>query len=448
MKEGMTTPFETRQQSYYTRELNRGLPSQEGGASAMVAALSTDGAGLGLNAGAAGLLADFGQSTQAVLAADGACRTLAFPDPSMRDPGARTGCGWWYVSDPTRQSIGALGSRRGPMNPTMDTTYGAGQWLWDPAEAAGYEALKRAGQVQSCPDLVNSGTSRYAWCPSTNMAVPIDPNSGSLLYPTQPRGDCPGGNLVLASAGVAACSPPTNSAAGYAPSAAAGCTDGNLSPQCLGNAFTGYGNPDPPAGLCPSSGLLGSTLLSGRYATDDNFNQVYGAMSRQFTLNAGTYATGQTTAAAAISASQALANFANTGPTGRARSAANALCYGSAFDPCSYTTADVGPFDLTCISQIATGQYGYTANAGLLALGDSYWNNATTFPNWGAVLTNLTWWKTVADNAPGPNNLANPLTSTSSADIQKAYQTQQQALFNVYGINLPTVNLSCAAPSS
>jgi hypothetical protein len=91
------------------------------------------------------------------------------------------------------------------------------------------------------------------------------------------------------------------------------------------------------------------------------------------------------------------------------------------------------------------GQYGYTANAGLLTLGDAYWNNATTFPNWGKVIEILIWWKTVADNAPGPNNLANPLTSTSSDDIQNAYDLQRGALNNVYGINLPAVNLTCSS---
>jgi hypothetical protein len=443
----MTTPFEARQQTYYTREINRGLPSQGGPAPGDVAAaVSTDNAGLG--AAAASFLADFGSSTQAVRAADAACRTLAFPDPSMRDPGARTGCGWWYTSDPTRQSIGALGTRRGPMNPTMDTTYGAGQWLWDPAEAAGYEALKRAGQVQSCPDLVNSGTSRYAWCPSTNMAVPIDPNSGNLLYPTQPRGDCPGGNLVLASAGVAACSNPTNSAANYTPpSAGSGCTDGSLTSACLTQAFTGLGNPEPPAGLCTTGGIIGLTLQSGgTLAGNPAFTTAFSALPpNQFTLNAQTYASGQTTMATVIADSQGLARFARTGPPSRAQSAANALCYGGQFNPCSYTTADTGPFDLSCIRQIAMGQYGYTANAGLLTLGDAYWNNATTFPNWGKVIEILIWWKTVADNAPGPNNLANPLTSTSSDDIQNAYDLQRGALNNVYGINLPAVNLTCSS---
>lgn len=442
----MTTPFETRQQTYYTREINRGLPTQSGIAPGDVAAaVTTDQAGLG--ASAASFLADFGESTQAVRTADGACRGLPYPSPAMRDPGARTGCGWWFVSDPTRQSIGALGTRHGPMNPTLDTTFGAGQWLWDPATAAGYEALKRAGQVRSCPDLVNSGTSRYAWCPSTNMAVPIDPVSGALLYPTQARGDCPGGTLVRATDGIGACSPPTHSAATYTPpSETGGCVDGNLSPDCAGRAFTGYGNPDPPGGLCTSSGLLGSTLLSGRYASNDSqFNQVYGAMSRQFTLNAGTYATGQTTVAAVIADSQALARFANSGSTGRAHAAANAICYGTAFDPCSYTTSDTGPFDLSCIRQVAMNTYGYSSNAGLLKLGDEYWNNSGTFPNWGKVLENLGWWKAVADVPPGPNNLSNPLTSVSSSGVQKAYELQRTGLSNVYGINVPDVNIACPA---
>ena len=447
----MTTPFETNQRTYYTREINRGLPYSGGdriAPSDVAAAVSTlQSLTGGLDAAAAGFLSDFGASTQAAQSADAACRTIAFPNAStLHDPAARTGCGWWYVSDPTKQSIGAYGTRRGPMNPAMDTTYGTGRWIWDPAEAAGYEMMKRASQVQSCPDLVNSGTTDYAWCTTTNMAIPIDANSGTPLYPTQPRGDCPGGALVMASQGVAACSPPTNSAAnyGYNQDNTSGCTEGNLSPQCVHTTLTGVNNPNAPGGLCNTSGYLATVLRSGNYASNDStFNQVYGVMSRQFTLNPGTYASGQTTAAAVVADSQALANFANTGPVGRSRNAAANLCYGTPFDPCSYTAADTGPFDISCITQIAINTYGYAANAGLVTIGASYWNNATTFPTWGDVLSNLNKWKLAADNPPGPNNLGNPLTSTAPADIQAAYEFQKLAIFNVYGVTLPDVTLTC-----
>jgi hypothetical protein len=289
------------------------------------------------------------------------------------------------------------------------------------------------------------------------MAVPIDANSGTPLYPKQPRGDCPGGALVMASQGVAACSPPTNSAAnyGYNQDNTSGCTDGNLSPQCVYASFTGVGNPAAPGGLCNTAGYLATVLRSGNYATNDStFNQVYGIMSRQFTLNPGTYATGQTTAAAVVADSQALANFANTGPAGRPRNAATNLCYGTPFDPCNYTTADTGPYDLACISQIAINTYGYATNASLLTLGDTYWNKGwlppsgtPTFATWGDVLNILQWWKTVADNPPGPNNTANLLISTSTVDIQNAYGLQRAAILNVYGVNLPEVSLTCTTSS-
>jgi hypothetical protein len=445
----MTTPFETRQQTYYTREINRGLPTQGGPAPGDVAAaVTTTQAGLG--ASAASFLADFGESTQAVRKADGVCRGLPYPSPAMRDPGARTGCGWWFVPDTTRQSIGALGTRRGPMNPMLDTIQGAGKWIWDPVEAEMAESLKRAGQVRSCPDLVNSGTDQYAWCPTTNMAVPIDPATGALRFPTSAAGDCPGGTLVRTSDGITACSQPTHSAAtyGYDDSNTTNCSgDGPLSPKCLYNAFTGASSVSGTPGLCSTAGTLAQALSSGQYATaDDSFNRTYAAMSRQFTLNAGTYATGKTTTAAVIADSQALANFANSGASGRARAAAESLCYGTPFDPCSYSPADAGPFDLSCIRTVAVQQFGYASSAGLLTLGDSYWNNSSTFKTWQDILNNLNYWKAVADNPPGPNNMANPLTSTSSADIQSAYTLQQNALRNVYGIILPQVTLTCVAP--
>jgi hypothetical protein len=89
---------------------------------------------------------------------------------------------------------------------------------------------------------------------------------------------------------------------------------------------------------------------------------------------------------------------------------------------------------------------GYAANAGLLTLGDSYWNNAQTFPTWQVVLNNLQWYKGAADVPPGPNSVNKPA-SASAADIQAAYNVQITALYDVYGISLPPVQMTCPPTS-
>jgi hypothetical protein len=203
------------------------------------------------------------------------------------------------------------------------------------------------------------------------------------------------------------------------------------------------------------AGTLATALSGNTYATgDDTFNRTYAVMSRQFTLNEGTYATGNTTQQQALTDINALADFANSGQAGRAVSAANALCYNATgFDPCSYTASDPVSFgttdDIACIRQYAmtTPTLLYAANAGLFQQPASYWSQ---FKTWGDVVSNLQWYKQVADNPPGPNNSNNQPASSSMQDIQNAYQIQRNAIFNVYGITLPVVELTCPpyTPSS
>lgn len=443
----MTTPFEAQQRLYYTRQINRGVPTVSAPSrDTLIAAVSTDNAGLGPTA--ASLLSDFGQGTQNILTADAACRSLVVPNPAMRDSGARTGCGWWFVADPTRRSTGALGTRRGPMSPTLDTAYGPGTWMWDPAEAEAAERLKRASTIPSCADVVNNGNPDYAWCQSTNRAVPVDPASGTVRYPTQSGGDCVG-TIVRVSDGVAACNPPppNSSAAGAAASSTSAlCTGSPLSPACLYSIIGGQGS------QCTVAGTLATALSGNTYATgDDTFNRTYAVMARQFTLNEGTYATGNTTQQQVLTDINNLAAFANnTQQSPLVTMAARKLCSDSTIDLCSsYGPSDVAQFDLECIRRYAISK-GFAANAGLLARGDSYWNDKTLLPNWQAIMDNVHWYKTVADTPPGPTNLLNQPKSSSADDIQTAYQVQRNAIFDVYGITLPTVELTCPpyTPSS
>jgi hypothetical protein len=161
-------------------------------------------------------------------------------------------------------------------------------------------------------------------------------------------------------------------------------------------------------------------------------------MSRQFSLQEGTYATGQTTQQQVLADVAALANFSNTQPPTRATAAAQNLCLGTYFDPCAYGPSDTGPFDIDCIRATATG-LGYAANAGIFNQPPSYW---TQFATWQDVLNDLQWFLNAANEPPGPNSVNQPK-SSSVADMQAAYQVQLNAMYNVYGITLPSVQMSC-----
>ena len=134
--------FEQSQQDYYLRQINRSIP-----VTSRVADLGTIQAALGVvdpampedttaTTDTVQFMSTFGRKTDAITR-DAECRALPVPGDAMRpDAGARTGCGWWFVPDSGAPSVGAYGTRRGPMNPRIDEQFGAGQWLW----ARGLEA--------------------------------------------------------------------------------------------------------------------------------------------------------------------------------------------------------------------------------------------------------------------------------------------------------------------
>ena len=143
--------FGDSQRSYYLSEINRAIPASS------IATTPTITSALGTSDP---LLPSFRTnfdptqftSTFAVgsnvVQKDQACRSIA-PSTGMRDSTSRTGCGWWYIDNPNLQSVGAYGSRRGPMSPTLDTQYGPGEWIWDIKEAIQREGLKAANKVTS-----------------------------------------------------------------------------------------------------------------------------------------------------------------------------------------------------------------------------------------------------------------------------------------------------------
>lgn len=432
--------FDRSQQSYYVREINR--------------AVAVPGAQSSINPSS--LSASFGEpdggvvhidsivSDNANLAnlqhRDSACRALPYPGPGMRDPAARSGCGWWFVPDPSRPSIAAYGTRRGPMSPTLDTSIGPGKWMWDPRDAQRMEGMKQTANIVACPDIQFAKFPNVGWCPTTNMAILTD-GAGNPLFPTMPGGDCPGSSIVMNAASCPPPPPPNSEtfnggpAPSLSPSITQLCTPGAggaLSPQCLSSLIG-------PAGCSTNiSGANAATLavaLSNGYAgTSQNFNNTNAFLAaRGFQINAGIINDGKVSMGDALNSMQGIRQLANSGDGSSASAAAANLCYGKPFDPCAISPAQTRSSQPSntwasmadCIYQAAIDR-GYAPNAGLMPgkIGIAYWDQMNT---WQDVLNNLDWWMAQA------HNQSNPV-------------AQAGAIENVYGLNLNFPAQTCPIP--
>lgn len=423
--------FDRSQQSYYVREINRALPTapqMSVNSQALDEALGEPGSGqvhlesllTAANAGAA------------AHQRDAACRALPYPGPGMRDPAARVGCGWWFSPDPSRMSIGAYGTRRGPMDPTLDTSIGPGRWVWDPREAQRLEGMKRVANIRSCPDIQYSTFPNVGWCQGTGMAILTD-GAGNPLFPQSPGGDCPGQAIIT---NPAACPVTPSPAAGGAGAGAGGnltpgitdlCTTGPggaLSPQCL-SALAGGTE------LCSSQGTLALALSRGYAGTDSGFNSTNAALaSRGFQIHPGIVNDGKLTVSDALNSIGGLRQVATSGDGSRASKAAANLCFGSPYNPCDIPLSQQGPWDdyADCIATAAR-ERGYSPQGGIIPgnIGMDYWNQSQLHASWSAVLANLDWWKTQAHNQADPN-------------------FQKLAIGNVYGLNMNFPPQTCPTP--
>jgi hypothetical protein len=77
------------------------------------------------------------------------CRSALQPANLPRHlQGARDGCGWWYVADPSQTSTGVLGTVNGPV--FTDGLPTSGQWIWDLTKAQELEEIKMCRQITAC----------------------------------------------------------------------------------------------------------------------------------------------------------------------------------------------------------------------------------------------------------------------------------------------------------
>lgn len=424
--------FEQSQQDYYLRQINRAIP-----VTSRAADLGTIQAALGVvdpvmpedttaTTDAVQFMSTFGRKTDAITR-DAECRALPVPGDAMRpDAGARTGCGWWFVPDTGAPSVGAYGTRRGPMNPRMDEQFGAGQWLWDPREAQRREDLKRAARVTDCASMSTSSiANRLGWCPETGMAVVIDAD-GNPRYPTAAGGDCPSTPLrtcpVAPSGG--------GGAGGGGSSGAGGCIPnpgGPMSPACIQQYITRPID-ETKYSACSTNGFLYQSL-NGTYATDPKFSGLNSYMTDYAGAPGGIIGPSAITADDIGAYTTALAR-ASADPTTRVGKVATAFCYGGSVpDPCAppmIAPSDKG-YPMECVTRQALSMH-YSADGGIMPsqIGDNYWRKQVGSGTWQDAINNLAWWKQSADNpSPTDPNL------------------QAGAIMNVYGVSVKYPRTGC-----
>lgn len=409
--------FSDRQNAYYTREINRALP-----ATSLPADMKTIQAALGVSLPdtpgvqvntATGMFQSVLNAPSA-LVRDAECRLTPHPGPAMRDPGARAGCGWWFVPDTSRPSVGAYGTRRGPMNPTLDTTYGSGEWMWDLAQAQMMESQKQVARIPTCADIQYSPVPNVGWCTTTNKAIVTD-GAGNPLYPQMAGGDCPDGSVIMNAADCPPVPPAAGAGAAPAPSGSISgtCpTSGPLPPACLQQVANWY---------CSPQGTLSQALSGGFPSTDSTFQSVNRVLKEGgFTMDPAFTDGGVSSVQSAIRTVTALQKQANAADGSRTTSAASNLCYGTAFDPCNYPAGYSGPIDPTCITKAAQ-TLGYSADGAVLPgnSGDGVWASVRS---WDTAQSMLSGWMSQTKTA-GPQQLP--------------------ALKNVYGITVNQPKAGC-----
>jgi len=453
---GGENAFEDKQQRYYLQQLNQALPVRGGydysatNSKSGKSELDTLNTALGTidpvmppnttqMSDAQKFFSSFDRQAK-LEDVDAQCRHITTPGKNLRgDPGARSGCGWWYQDDPNSTSVAAHGTRRGPMNPTLQS---GGEWIWDMDTAYERESMKQARAIQACPDVDIHQRTRnnqnLGWCITSGGHGIVTDGYGNPAYPNNSGGYCPptdnGSPNIAMSSG--ACPPPDpNSAieaqyAGQVQGIGYLCSpdnNGALSPACMG-ALAGI--------ACNSNGVLTQSFGGGGYAGSSNdFNSANNYLQqRGFDIHPSIVNDGKTDMWTAFLSMIGVRELASSGKNDKVTNAASNLCFGTPFDPCLFAWDDVGPFPGECIRKLALAM-GYSPKGDLLPefIGQAYWDE--NCPRWYDVYYNLAWWKGQADTKPAD--------TLSPDDHSKALHWQAYCIKHVHGIDIKFPKQGC-----
>ena len=98
-----------------------------------------------------------------------------------RPPSATVACGWWFMPDMNRASVGMLGRRDGPI--FKDKLPAGGEWIWNIPLATKKEEIKRCKKIRNCSLLKSKAIqSECGYCPNLGHGIPVKSN-GDEKYP-------------------------------------------------------------------------------------------------------------------------------------------------------------------------------------------------------------------------------------------------------------------------
>jgi len=267
-----------------------------------------------------------------------------------------SGCGWWYVDDDNKPSIGANGTELGPYNNSeLDGSHAGGKWMWDLKAAQKMEDVKRCRRIRTC-DVADLVPGRCGFCPALNKGVPVH-SSGVSVYENDAALNC--GSVAITNPANCPRPEPPNTPDGKPPPQIMLLCDpnpatGKLSNQCLIALAKGAG--------CTEAGAIIS-ILSGDakgYYGQPGMNNIKFNMAKRVLMedtsissNNEYFGFGSCTRSEALGYYNTIFKLSRTASTKKARGAANLFAFGLDFDECEMADSQSGPFYLHCLQRAA-----------------------------------------------------------------------------------------------
>jgi hypothetical protein len=337
------------------------------------------------------------------------CKNAMHPN-QLPPSTSKVRCGWWYVDDPSVLSVGTLGTYMGPMFPNALPP--GGVWMWNLAEAAKKEDIKRCKRLKACAVVGYYNATpgvQCGFCPSLGYGVPVD-GAGNVKYSDS------GCDVAISLA--SQCPSPSDGGGG----GVAVASDEGTIVQEVCNART-------PTGLITAACAIQQATTAGM-ATTGGFIQTTQAgtntplVSQAYTI-LQSYAVPNwwTDPAAMMRWCDSIVRAQTSGATQTIRNAAITLATGAPVDICPTDPTVRGPFDLTCMQQLFREKKCQPAGARYPTQQDAL---ATAMKTWGDLDTDYT-------------ELRSQITSPQKA-------TQDAAVKNCLGIEMSRNTKPCTPP--
>ena len=271
------------------------------------------------------------------------------------------GCGWWFVKDPDRPSVGSMGTDLGPFKDSeLQSTHPGGIWMWDVLEAQRKEDEKRCKKIKSC-DMADLVPGKCGFCVDTSSGVPVTAK-GLALYPDDPNLSCDSQIVTnhLNCPKPPPPGPPPGSPPGTPPPIPPlqlcdpNPGTGKLSNECLISLAKGTG--------CTTGGAIISILSGdplGYYNQPGEENEKFSIALQ--TIKDGTgltsppeyFGQGTCTRADALGYYNSIVKISAGSPSPRAKAAAGFLATGAFYNECDMDPGTQGPFVLHCLQVTA-----------------------------------------------------------------------------------------------